>query len=207
MTGQILRGENCIGGIEGKPHLILIVFITHTKTFVQFSIENYKRGKGGKVIKARRIWYGVFIVIFIVSGAIGPKKTYGGLQKESTKYSTLYWSNEKYSDLIKKKIAPSVDRYVEDLISKFVSGDWSQGINSEIWFSDVNVGIPEGEVSTYKKRGTYNIITLNPTRDYYSLISDLIHELAHLVQVKYNPNLTITEYENFAEEMVKWLRR
>jgi hypothetical protein len=147
----------------------------------------------------------VFIVIFIVIGAIGI--TYGGLHKESTKYSALYWSNEKYNDLIKKEIAPNVDRYIEDLISKFASGDWSQGINCEIWFSDVNVGIPKGKAATYKKWGTYNIISLNPTREHYSLISDLIHELAHLVQVKCNPNSTITEYENFAEEMVKWLRR
>jgi hypothetical protein len=159
------------------------------------------------VIKARGIWYGVFIIIFFVMGAIGPRITYGGLQKESTKYATLYWSNEKYGDLIKKEIAPNVDRYVEDIISKFVSGDWSQGIKTEIWFSDVNTGILKGKAGTYKKWGTYNIISLNPTKDHYSLTSDLIHELAHLVQVKYNPNLTETEYENFAEEMEKWLRR
>jgi hypothetical protein len=159
------------------------------------------------VIKARGIGYGVCIVIFVVMGAVGPHMTYGGSQKESTKYSTLYWSNEKYSDLIKKEIAPNVDRYVEDIICKFVSGDWSQDINTEIWFSDVNTGIPKGKAGIYKNWGTYNIISLNPTRDHDSLTSDLIHELAHLVQVKYNPNLTATEYENFAGEMEKWLRR
>jgi hypothetical protein len=166
-----------------------------------------KEGKGGKVIKARGIGYGVCIVIFFVMGAMVPHITYGGSQKESTKYSTLYWSNEKYSDLIKKEIAPNVDRYVEDIICKFVSGDWSQDINTEIWFSDVNTGIPKGKAGIYKNWGTYNIISLNPTRDHDSLTSDLIHELAHLVQVKYNPNLTVIEYENFAGEMEKWLRR
>ncbi len=168
-------------------------------------------------MKAKGIGYGVFIVIFFVTGAIEPHITYGGViqKKPQTDLAypiyevdtTLYWSNEKYSDLIKKEIAPNVDRYIEDMISKFVSGDWSQDTNTEIWFSDVNTGIPKGKAGTYKKLGTYNIISLNPTRDHDSLTSDLIHELAHLVQVKYNPNLTVTEYENFAKEMEKWLRR